>query len=78
MSGVRLACAKAKLSKTVGNGGAATAQVSAMGTTFFIPDRFATAGDADRGYAGIWPNNQVIETWPMATAAGSARTATSC
>lgn len=45
-------------------GGDATAEVSVMGTKFFISNSFATGGDAGyRGYAGIWPNNQVIEMW---------------
>lgn len=45
-------------------GGYATAEVSVMGTQFFISNSFATAGDAGHvGNADIWPNNQVIEMW---------------
>jgi hypothetical protein len=51
------------IAKTCG-GGDATANVSLMGTPFFIANSFATGGDPGHaGYAGIWPNNQVIEMW---------------
>ena len=49
--------------KTCG-GGYATANVSVMGTSFDIQNNFALGGDPGHvGYAGIWPNNQVIEMW---------------
>jgi hypothetical protein len=45
-------------------GGYATANVSLMGTPFFISNSFATAGDPGHvGYAGEWENHQVIEMW---------------
>jgi len=51
------------VAKTCG-GGYATANVSVMGTPFYIQNNFALGGDPGHaGYAGIWPNNQVIEMW---------------